>query len=142
MCLLLGREVFETLRQRRRPARAARDDEDRVVAGDGADGLGQARAVERLGQRLRLAAAGPHDEELLDALDPAQKLGGRALERGQRRLRIRRVGARTLVGAVPRPLDQPEIRDVARDRRLRGVEAALAQAAAKLLLAVERRRGR
>ena len=78
------------------------------------------------------------DEQLLDAFDPAQELGGRALERGERRLRIRRVGARTLVGAVPRAFDQPEIRDVARDRRLRGVETALAQTAAQLLLAVER----
>ena len=68
---LLGRVVFETLRQGGRRARAARDDENRVVAGDGADGLGQPRTIERLGQRLRLAAAGPHHEQLLDALDAA-----------------------------------------------------------------------
>src|SRR4029079_2332442 len=66
------------------------------------------------------------------------KLGGCALEGGERRFRVGRVRARTLVRAVPGALHQPEIRDVARDGRLRRVEAAFAQTAAKLLLAVER----
>ncbi len=91
-----------------------------------------------IGERLRLPDAGAEDDELLDALDAAQELGRRALERRERRLGVRRVGAGPLVGAVARALDQPELLDVARDRRLRRVEAALAQAAAQLLLAVER----
>ena len=133
------RVVFETLGQGRRAARVARDDENRVVAGDRADGLGQLRAVDR----DRPAAAPGRapvrtTTSCCDAVDAAQELGGRALERGERRLRVRRVGARALVGAVAGALDQAEIRDVARNRRLRGVEAALAQTAAQLLLAVER----
>ena len=46
--------------------------------------------------------------------------------------------ARPLVGAVAGALDQAELLDVARDRRLRRVEAALVQAPAQLLLAVQR----
>ena len=53
---------------------AAGDDQNRVVAGDGADRLGEPRAVERFGERLRLAAAGADDHELLDALDVADEL--------------------------------------------------------------------
>ena len=56
----------------------------------------------------------------------------------QRRLGVGRVDARALVGAVAGALDQAELLDVARDRRLRRLEAALAQPAAQLLLAVER----
>ena len=56
----------------------------------------------------------------------------------QRRLRVGRVGARPLVGAVAGALDEAELLDVARNRRLRRVEAALMQPAAQLLLAVER----
>ena len=119
-------------------AGVARDHENRVVAGDRADRFRQLRAIERVGQRLRLAAARADDDELLDALDAAQELGGRALERGERRLRVRRLGAGPLVGAVAGALDEAELLDVARNRRLRRVEAALAQAAAQLLLAVER----
>ena len=43
-----------------------------------------------------------------------------------------------LVGAVAGALDEAELLDVARDGRLRGVEALLMQAAPQLLLAVER----
>ena len=130
--------LFEALGERRRPTRSARDDENRVVARDRSHGLGQPRAVERFGQGLRLAPPGPDDHELLDALDPAEKLGGGTLQRRQRRRRARRIHAGPLVGAVAGALHQPQIGDVARDRRLRGVEAALAQTAAQLLLAVQR----
>ena len=63
---------------------------------------GEAGAVERLGERLRLAPAGADDDELLHAIDAAQELGGGALERGERGLRVRRLGAGPLVGAVAR----------------------------------------
>src|SRR5262245_25030751 len=81
MALLLRPVLPETLHQRRRCAGAPRDDEDGVVAADRAHFLGQLRAVNRLGQRLRLAAAGPDDDELLDALHAAQEGGRRPLER-------------------------------------------------------------
>src|SRR5258706_288194 len=44
-------------------AAVARDDEHGVVAGNRADRLVQLRAVECLGQRLRLAASGAQDDE-------------------------------------------------------------------------------
>src|SRR5262245_49828757 len=67
--LLWRRILPETFHQRRRGAGAAGDDEDRVVPANRAHFLGQLRPVDGLGQRLRLAAAGADDDELLDALD-------------------------------------------------------------------------
>src|SRR5262249_24619112 len=117
---------------------AARDDEDGVVAGDRADGFLQAGAIERLGQRLRLAASGADDDELLNAIDAADEVAGGALQQRQRGFRIRRFGAGPLVGAVAGALHQAELLDVARDRRLRRLEAVVMQAPAQQLLAVQR----
>src|SRR5438552_2290735 len=83
-----------------------------IAARDRADRFGQLRAVERDRERLRLADAGADDDELLDAIDPSEELGRGALERGARRLRIRRVDARPLVGAVARALHEAEIADI------------------------------
>jgi len=80
--------LLEALDEGRGAARAACDHENRVVAADRPDDLRQLRAVERDGQGLRLAAARPDDDELLNTLDAAQELGGGPLERGERRLRI------------------------------------------------------
>src|SRR5262249_14688163 len=121
-----------------RAAGAAGDHEDRVVAGDRPYHFGQRRAVERLGERLRLATARADDDELLDALDTAQKFTGGALEQRHRRLRAARLGARALIGAVARALHEAEFLDVARDRRLRHLEAALVQPSREQLLAVQR----
>ena len=88
-----GRVVLQPLDERGRAARAARDQQNRVVAGNRADHLREPRAIERLGQRLRLAAAGADDDELLDAVDVAQEFRGRALERGERRLGVRGASA-------------------------------------------------
>ena len=49
--------------------RGAANEEDRVVAADGPQHLGPAFAVERVGDRLRTAGHGPHDEQLADAVD-------------------------------------------------------------------------
>jgi hypothetical protein len=56
----------------------------------------------------------------------------------ERRLGAEEIGAGPLIGAVAGPLHQTEILDVARNRRLRRLEAALQQAAPQHLLAVER----
>ena len=90
----------------------------------------QLRAIERLGERLRLPAAGPQHDELLDALDTAQKPRGRALEHCPRQLGARRLEPGPLIRAVAGALDQSEVGDVARDRGLRGVESALSAGAA------------
>src|SRR5262245_47714435 len=131
-------ELLQSFDESRGAPCAAGDDENRVVAGDRSDFLRQLRPIDRFGERLRLAAPGADDDQLLHALDAAQERGGGALERAERRLRVRRLGARPLVGAVARALDQPELLDVARNRRLRRLEAALLQQTAQPLLALER----
>jgi hypothetical protein len=131
------RVLLEALGQRRRPARTSGDNENRVIARDGAYGLRQLRSVERLGQSLRLAPPGTDDDELIDPLDPAEKLDGRSLQRAQNCLGVRRVRARAPVRAVSGTLHEPQIRNVARDRRLRGVESTLTETPTQLLLAVE-----
>src|SRR5262245_8153701 len=136
--LLLRRVLPETSHQRRRGAGAPRDDEDRVVAADRAHFLGQLRPIDRLGQRLRLAAAGPDNDELLDALHAPQERRGRPFERRQRGLRVGHLDARTLIRAVAGALHESELRDVARNRRLRRCEAALLKTLAQQLLALER----
>src|SRR5262249_46234712 len=133
-----GRILLQPLDERRGGAAAAGDDENRVVAGDRPDRVGQLCAIERQRERLRLADAGADDDELLHAIDAAQELGGRALEGEQRGFRIGGFGAGTLVRAVARAFDEAELLDVARDRRLRRFVAALQQPPAELLLAVER----
>ena len=116
--------------ERGRPPRAARDHENRIVAADGAHDLRQPGAIERKGECLRLARPGPNDHELLDAVDRMDELGRGALERGEHRFGIRRLEAGPLIRAVSGALHQSELLDVARNRRLRRVEAALLQAAA------------
>src|ERR1044072_8743561 len=134
----LRRVILQPFGERGGATGAARDDEDGVVGGTSTDRLGEASALEPLRQRLGLTAAGADDHQLLDAIDAAQELGSGALERDQRRFRIGRFGAGTLIGAVAGALDQPELGDVARDRRLGGVESFLVQTAPQQLLAVER----
>src|SRR5947208_3756326 len=76
----LRRIVLEAFDERRGAARPARDDENRVVAGNRADRLVESGAIERLGEHLRLSPARAHDDQLLDALDAAQEVRSRALE--------------------------------------------------------------
>src|SRR5204862_357965 len=78
-----------------------------------------------------------NDHELLDAVDRMDELGRGALERGEHRFGARPLEAEPLIRAVSGALHQPELLDVARNRRLRRVEAALLQAAAQELLAVQ-----
>ena len=66
----------------------------------------QLRAVDPLGQPLRLAAVGPDDHERIDALEPAHERGDRPpelLADG----RAAALGARPDIGAVAGALDQP-----------------------------------
>jgi hypothetical protein len=121
-----------------RAAIVARDDKNRVVAGDRPYRFGQTRAIDGERQRLRLAGAGAEDDQLPDAFDLLQEFSGGVLERGVRGRRIRAVGAGALIGAVAGALDETEHLDVAGDRGLCRVDAALAQTPPQLLLTVER----
>ena len=80
--------LLETLDERGGAAPAACDNKDGVVAGNGADSLGQTGAIERFCQDLRLAASGPDDHQLLHALDAAQEFQRRPLEHTERGLRF------------------------------------------------------
>src|SRR5258706_8356365 len=135
---LQPRVRLEPFDERRRAAIVSRNDEDRVVARDRADRLRQLGPVDRQRQILRLAGTGAHDDELLRAIDPSQETRSRPLEGVERELRARDLDALTLVRAVARPLHQPELLDVARDRRLRRFAAALEQPPPHVFLAAER----
>src|SRR5205814_213021 len=74
----------------------------------------------------------------LAARDAADELAGGALERGEGRRRVRRLDAGPLVAAVAGALHQPELLDIARNRGLGRVEAALLQPAPQHFLAVQR----
>src|SRR5579862_4207067 len=105
-------KALEPLDERGRMTSAACDDEDGVVAADRADRFRQLRAVERGRERLGLADARADDDELLHVLDAPEEFAGGALERGERRLRIRRLGVRPLIGAVAGALHEAELLDV------------------------------
>jgi len=118
--------VFAQASGKRRGAPAVLgNDQNRVIAGDGADGFWQSGTIDRERKRLRLPGAGPHHHHLLDTVDAGEEFRGRTLERGQDRGWRPRVNAGTLIGAVAGALDQPQVLDVARNRRLRDLEAAL-----------------
>ena len=91
-----------------------------------------------IGERLRLAAPVRMTTSCCTRSTRRRNSAAARSSAVERRLGIGRVGAGPLVGAVAGALDQAELLDVARDRRLRRLEAALVQAAAQLLLAVER----
>src|SRR5437588_7263349 len=129
--------LLEPLDQCRGAPGVAGNDENRIVAADRADGFGQLRPIDGDGERLRLADAGADDHELLDAFDPPQVFLGRALKRHEGRFRIGRIRALALIRAVAGALDQAEVLDVARDRRLRRVEAEMPQPTPELFLAVQ-----
>ncbi len=58
----------------------ARDGEDRVVAGNGAEDFGKAHAVHGHAEQLRLAGTRSQQYELLHAIDARQILGDRAVQ--------------------------------------------------------------
>ena len=98
------------------------------------------RIVNGHAERLRTAQSRPQQHELLDAIDAQQVFGDGALQHRFRRLAVgRRRTPGRLVGAVGAPFDEAELADVARERRLRDVEAGRAHAATQLLLAAHRR---
>ena len=82
---MIARQLLEPLDQRARPPDVGRDDENRVVAGEGADHLRQPRAVERDAEQLRLPGPGAQQHQLLHAVDARQVLGQRALQQRLRR---------------------------------------------------------
>ena len=111
-----------------------RDDENRVVAGNGADNLRQPRAIERHAEELGLTRPRAQQHHLLHAVHARQVVDERTLKhRGRRRLRWSCL-PRSLIGAIGASLYESELADVARQRRLRDVEPLSPDAPPQLLL--------
>src|SRR6185295_978246 len=100
-----------------------RGDEDRVVTGDGADDLAEARRVQGDRESVRRTGRRTQHDEIAGEIaigrvvlaELAQAIRS-AATRDRRRRRVR-------VRAVVCDLDQTQLDDVARNRRLRGREA-------------------
>ena len=123
-CLVSSCVRFETLRQRGGALAVARDDEDGVVAGDGPDRLGELGAIERLA-RAPAPVRGRCECTTSCCTRSTRRRNSDAARSSavQRQLRARGIEPGPLIRAVAGALDEAEIRDVARDRRLRGLEA-------------------
>src|SRR5687767_4669042 len=77
--VLSSRVRFKPFDELGRASIASRDHQNRVIARDGSHDLGKARAIDRERQRLRLPRSRADDDELLDAVDFPQELGGGVL---------------------------------------------------------------
>ena len=124
-----------------RPARLlGGHDEQRVVAGDGAEHAGQPGPVERRADDVGRARRGAQDDEVAGVRDldhpvaehPAEVVLGRPLVVGQLG-----DGVDGLAAADPH-LDGAEVLEVARDRRLRGGDALAGEQLDQLGLAGHR----
>src|SRR5262245_34477616 len=131
-------ETLQTPRQRCCATRIPGDDENRVVALNRSNRLRQLRAINRLGKSRSLALSRATHDELLHTIRAAKNLSRSALERRKSRFRVPVVFPRPSIRAVARAFDQSQLLDVAGNRCLRRVEAALTQTTAQLLLIVER----
>src|SRR5690606_2596166 len=74
-------QLFQLLLDGFQAAGVAEDDEDGVVAGDGAEDLGPLLPVEGLGDGLCAAGEGLDEEEVADAFRADEERGEQALER-------------------------------------------------------------
>src|SRR6185436_13985686 len=137
-------DVVNPLRECVRGGRSAKGDEDGVVAADGAEDVVERRRVDGARQRLRRGGgcldddevAGPLggedgvSQELLEAM--LARLAGRECRDGSDGDRLRR-------DVAGRRLDQAELAQVARERRLGDAEAVPAQLLQQLVLGVDGR---
>src|SRR5690606_25058474 len=117
-------------------AGVAEDDEDGVVAGEGAEDLGPFLPVDGLGDGLSAADHGLDDEEVAGAFG-AEEEGGQ--ETCERRGGVPGLGRQGVVGAALGvvDLDEAELSDVARQGGLCDVEAARLEQLAQLLLTAD-----
>lgn len=111
----------------------AEDDEDGVIAGDGAEDLVPFLAVESDGQGLSATGEGMDDDEVVDAFGGEEEGGCEALEAGGL---VGGVGGHVVGGvAVGSGLfDEAEGADVAGEGALADVEALVCEEVAELVL--------
>src|SRR5687768_4247664 len=102
-------------------------DEDRVVARDGSRDVAERRGVEHAGERVRVARRRRDDEQVARRDEREREAPERG---GQLAEAVEVPGARMRVdepAVLVAHLDEPELRDVARHRRLHRLEAVVAQ---------------
>src|SRR5262245_6823998 len=109
------------------------DHQDCVVTTDRARDLGHSRTIDRDRERLRLAWIGLQYDQLLDALLRPQVFLDGSLQ-GRLRIAADRLGSGAAIGAVDRPLHEPELANIAGHRGLGGFDAAGAKTLPQLLL--------
>src|SRR5262245_2564 len=133
-----SRVFRQTLDERRSAAGVLGDYQNRVVAGNRSNRLGQPGTIDGERERLGLPGTGADDDQLLHSVDTPEKLGRGAFKGGQGRLRTDGVGTKALIGTVSSALHETKLLDVSRDGRLRRFEASFEQTPAQLLLTMER----
>ena len=110
--------------------RLAGHDENGVVAGDGADDVGQAGAVERAGQELRGARRGAQHRQVAAGVDAGEQLAQQP-HQSRRGLLGRRAAARLPSSGIRYArrvtLTAPQLLQVARQRRLGDLDAVRGQ---------------
>ena len=101
--------VFELAHERAGLTGIAGHDQDGIVPGDRAGDLGEAGAIERDGEDLRLAGICLQDDQLLHLFEGSEELARGAAQRRFGRLRgARRIGdAGPLIGAVAARFTRP-----------------------------------
>src|SRR5687768_1260984 len=119
--------------------RRAADEEDGVVAADRPEDVGPALPVERRRDRLGAAGDGAENDELADAVHGREELREEGVERRRApavgRRRGGALGGRVARAVLGRHAHETQLAQVARERRLRHVPAALPEEATQLLLA-------
>ena len=124
---------LERLGVRRTPT----DHEDGVLAGNRADRLRQARAVDRFGQGLRITSVRFQHDQLIHTVMPPQVAGHRGFEVFEMVGRfIGRIWPP--VSPIDRTFYESKVADIARQGRLRGFDALLPQQEPELLLTADR----
>ena len=111
----VARPVGELVGQRLAAGDVAGHDEDGVVAGDGADDVGQPGPVQRAGQELRRARRGAQHGDVAAGVDPGEQLAQQPEQPGRARPRPRAAAACRPRGSgtAPADLDRAQLLQVA-----------------------------
>jgi len=113
----------------------ATDDEDGVVAGDGTDDVGDVLAIQGPRHGLGAARRRAHDEQLRHAFDRCDELRDERFERRPAAfVGVVALGPRVADALSGRHSRQSQLVHVARECRLRHVEATLAEQSPQVLL--------
>jgi N-acetyl-gamma-glutamyl-phosphate reductase len=132
----LGKVALQAAEDALAPGGGAADDEDRVIAGDGAGHVGPPELVERLGHGLGAGLEGADHDEGLDPLHTGDQLGEHACQLGAVALLVALLGEGVAhAAAVVGDAGEAELAEVAGEGGLRDLPPAPGEEAAERLLA-------